>query len=151
MNREALESLDRETLIRLVLAQGEAIDRLNEIVARVAVFEAENTALRARVAELEAKLGLPPKTPGNSSTPPSQGRKASDTSASKPKGKAHSGAHRRLHPNPTNKLDVMANHCQHCGVDVSGRPQFVDSDLSGHASRYEAGQRSDFKPAGVPI
>src|SRR5208337_1600682 len=111
--------------IRLVLAQGEAIERLNEIVARVAVFEAENTALRARVAELEAKLGQPPKTPDNSSTPPSQGRKASDTSASKPKGKAHSGAHRRLHPNPKNKLDVMASHCQHCGADVSGRPQFA--------------------------
>ena len=30
--------------------------------------------LTARVAELEAKLGVPPKTPDNSSVPPSQGK-----------------------------------------------------------------------------
>ena len=53
MNRQALESLDKEALIDLVLT------------------------LAARVAELEAKLGLPPKTPDNSSTPPSQGKKPS--------------------------------------------------------------------------
>jgi hypothetical protein len=32
-------------------------------------------ALTARETELEAKLGAPPKTPGNSSIPPSQGKK----------------------------------------------------------------------------
>ena len=32
-------------------------------------------ALLERVAELEARLGGPPKTPGNSSVPPSAGRK----------------------------------------------------------------------------
>ena len=47
-------------------------------IARIDALVAENAALRTRVAELEAKLGLPPKTPDNSSTPPSQGRKASD-------------------------------------------------------------------------
>ena len=36
---------------------------------------AQVQALTARVAELEAKLGLPPKTPDNSSLPPSQGKK----------------------------------------------------------------------------
>ena len=36
---------------------------------------AQVQALTARVAELEARLGLPPKTPNNSSLPPSQGRK----------------------------------------------------------------------------
>ena len=125
MDREALESLDRETLIGLVLAQAETIERLNEIVVRVAGFEAENATLRARVAELEAKLGLPPKTPDNSSTPPSQGRKASDEAASKPNGKPHAGAHRPLHPNPTARRDMMATACQHCGADVSGVAQIV--------------------------
>src|SRR5215207_8632967 len=38
---------------------------------------AQARALTARVAELEAKLGLPPKTPNNSSLPPSQGKKPS--------------------------------------------------------------------------
>jgi transposase len=36
---------------------------------------AQVQALTARVAALEAKLGLPPKTPDNSSLPPSQGKK----------------------------------------------------------------------------
>ena len=36
---------------------------------------AQVQALTARVAELEAKFGLPPKTPDNSSLPPSQGKK----------------------------------------------------------------------------
>ena len=125
MDQDALESLDRETLIGLVVAQAETIERLNEIVVRVAGFEAENATLRARVAELEAKLGLPPKTPDNSSTPPSQGRKASDEAASKPNGKPHAGAHRPLHPNPTARRDMMATACQHCGADVSGVAQIV--------------------------
>ncbi len=81
---------------------------------------AENVSLRARVADLEAKLGLPPKTPDNSSTPPSQGHKASGDTTAKPKGQVHKGAHRPLHPNPTAKRDVMAEQCQHCAADVSG-------------------------------
>ncbi len=40
-----------------------------ELMAKVAV-------LTARVAELEAKLNEPPKTPDNSSLPPSHGHKA---------------------------------------------------------------------------
>ena len=46
MTRAALESLDKEALIQLVLAQVSVIERLTE-----------------RVAELEARLGKPP-TPG---------------------------------------------------------------------------------------
>ena len=36
---------------------------------------AQVQALTARVAGLEARLGVPPKTPDNSSLPPSQGKK----------------------------------------------------------------------------
>ena len=53
MDREALAGLDREALIEIILRQQELIERLT-----------------ARVAELEAtvaRLGGPPKTPGNSS------------------------------------------------------------------------------------
>jgi transposase len=119
MNREALESLDKETLIRLVLAQAETI------AARTGQVE----MLTARVAELATKLGLPPKTPDNSSTPPSQGRKPSEEPAggfdSKNPRKAHLGAHRPVHPNPTTRRDMMATSCQHCGADVSSVPQIV--------------------------
>ena len=93
------------------------------LLARIDALMAENVALRARVADLEARLGLPPKTPDNSSTPPSQGHKASGEASSKPKGKPHAGAHRPLHPNPTSKRDVMATQCQHCAADVSAVAQ----------------------------
>ena len=100
--------------------------RVDELCARLATVEAENSVLRTRVAELEAKLGLPPKTPNNSSTPPSQGRKASGEEKKKSEGerrKAHAGAHRPLHPDPTSRRDVTAKACQDCGADVSQRPQ----------------------------
>jgi transposase len=116
MNRAVLESADRETLILLVLTQAEATTSLTLQVE----------ILSKRVAELEAKLGLPPKTPDNSGTPPSHGRKASSEEA-KPsdKRKAHRGAHRPLHPNPTSRREVMASACQHCGADVSEVPQMA--------------------------
>lgn len=115
MTREGLDSLDRETLIQLVLGQAESITALTR----------ECEALRARVAELETKLGLPAKTPDNSSTPPSKGQKPSAAAAAKPKTRAHPGAHRPLHPNPTTKRDILAAACQHCGADVSQRPQIA--------------------------
>ena len=76
--------------------------------------------LTARVAELEAKLGAPPKGPDNSSVPPSRGQKASGSGRAKAKRRPHRGAHRALHPNPTRQCDVKADVCQGCGADVSG-------------------------------
>lgn len=116
MNRESLESLDRETLIQIILAQAETIAALTRQVE----------ILTARVAELEARLDLPPKTPDNSSTPPSRGQKPSGEENKTPdKRKAHPGAHRPLHPNPTARRDVMASACQHCGADILGAPQIA--------------------------
>ena len=116
MNRELLESLDKESLIQIILAQAEAIAALTRQVE----------ILTARVAELEAKLGLPLKTPDNSSTPPSHGQKASVEERKTPeKRKSHPGAHRPLHPNPTTRRDVMAASCEHCGADVSSVPQMA--------------------------
>ena len=113
----ALTSAEKDALIATLLARLEAMD------ARIEALMAENAVLRARVADLEAKLGLPPKTPDNSSLPPSQGHKASGETSSKPKGRSHAGAHRPLHPNPTRKRDVMATQCLHCAADVSGVAQ----------------------------
>src|SRR5215218_5511204 len=42
--------------------------------ALIRALWAQVQALTARVAELEAKLGVPPKTPDTSSLPPSQGK-----------------------------------------------------------------------------
>ena len=60
MNRDALLALSKDDLIALILAQ-----------------QAQIEALSARIAEMEARLNIPPKTPDNSSTPPSAGQKPS--------------------------------------------------------------------------
>ncbi|NEU15196.1 hypothetical protein G3T14_24580 [Methylobacterium sp. BTF04] len=104
------------------------LERIEVLVAQNAALMAENGRLAARVAELEARLGLPPKTPDNSSLPPSKGQKASLTSVSRRKAKPHPGAHRLLHPNPSRHHAVRALSCQACGADVSGAEQ---SELCG--------------------
>src|SRR5919202_3790554 len=48
---------------------------IHALWAQVQALTAQVATLTARVGELEARLGLPPKTPNNSSLPPSQGRK----------------------------------------------------------------------------
>jgi transposase len=110
MKRADLESLDREQLMEIILAQSEMIDQLMK-----------------RVSDLEAKLNLPPKTPGNSSVPPSHGRKASGAEPSAPvsrrRRKGHIGSHRGLHPQPTRTLEMKASSCQHCGAQVSDTSQ----------------------------
>jgi len=110
----SLSSAEKDALIATVWS------RLAALEADNAALRADNTKLRAENAALREKLNLPPKTPDNSSTPPSQGHKASNASGAKPKAKPHAGAHRPLHPNPTRCRAVPANLCQHCRADVSG-------------------------------
>jgi len=132
MDRETLDSLDKNTLIRLILSQAEAIERLTRDVAELRAdnskLHADNARLQADNAELRAKLNLPPKTPENSSTPPSQGNKVSGDESETSEGKRrkpHAGADRPLHPNPTAKRDVFASSRQHCGAFFLDTPQFV--------------------------
>src|ERR1017187_8596660 len=87
--------------------------------ALIASLMGQIAALTARIADLEAKLGLPPKTPDNSSVPPSKGQKASDASTPQAKAHPHAGAHRPLHPNPTSERIVPAFFCQGCRSDGS--------------------------------
>src|SRR5215217_7865022 len=102
-----LPSFEKDTLISTLLAQVDAL------TARVAVLESENAALRE-------KLQAPPKTPNNSGTPPSQGRKANGDGKPGSKARVHAGAHRPLHPNPTRCEVVRAERCPHCCADVTG-------------------------------
>ncbi|MGH7418928.1 MAG: IS66 family transposase, partial [Candidatus Rokuibacteriota bacterium] len=90
--------------------------RVQELTARLAALEAENAALRQQ-------LKLPPKTPGNSSTPPSRGQISNGDRTPRAPGQAHAGAHRPLHPDPTRRTAVRATRCPHCRADLSGVEQ----------------------------
>jgi transposase len=87
----------------------------DELIALVAAQAAQIVELTRHVAELEAKLGQPPKTPDNSSVPPSQGRKpnrAERRAAKKRKGRP--GVFRALADNPDRIVESLAERCPHC-------------------------------------
>jgi hypothetical protein len=91
MAPEKLDSLDAESLKPL----------LHQLLARIDDLLAENKKLLARIAELEARLGQPPKTPDNSSLPPSRGQKANaGPPVSKPQRKGRPRVARMLVENP---------------------------------------------------
>jgi transposase len=77
-------------------------------------------AALARIAELEARLAKlenPPKTPENSSLPPSKGQKADGpTSGPKPPRKGHPGVARALEPNPDRVVDAWLDACPRCAA-----------------------------------
>ena len=102
MTPEALDSLSKKELIGLVMAMTGQI-----------------SALQARVAELEAKLGVPPKTPDNSSLPPSSGQKANRPRGAKKRRKGHKGTTRKLAENPDHVRDIFAKTCPDCQAAVS--------------------------------
>ncbi len=80
-----------------------------------------------RVAALEAKLGQPPKTPDNSSLPPSRGPKANrPPRPKKPRRKRKGpGVTRELAAEPDHTVDCHAQVCTHCGTAVTAVGQAV--------------------------
>jgi len=97
VNREALLALSKDELVDLILAQHAHIE-----------------ALTARVATLEAKLNIPPKTPGNSSLPPSKGQKPN--LPGRPNKPRHSrpGVARALAEHPDTTIEATLGACLHC-------------------------------------
>jgi transposase len=119
-----LFSLDGAAKDALIVA---LVERVNELAVENGELKerqaAEVAALRAEIAALQAKLDRPPKTPDNSSLPPSRGHKRTEFVKNREKRHAHPGAHRPLDPNPTHRRDIRASVCRRCGADVSGSPQ----------------------------
>jgi transposase len=104
-------------LTRLSHAEKDAL--IASLTARLVAAEARIAAQDARIAALEARLDeltRPPKTPDNSSTPPSRGQKqdgpASD--ASRPPRQSRPGVGRTLHPNPDRVIDARLTACPKC-------------------------------------
>jgi transposase len=113
MNREALQSLSKDDLIALVLAQADVIAKQTEHLA----------LLEKRVAELEAKLGKPPKTPDNSSIPPSAARKPNREERRAAKRKGRPGVARALAENPDRIVEALATACPHCDHELGAEDQ----------------------------
>jgi transposase len=84
-------------------------------------------AALARIAELEARLALlekPPKTPDNSSLPPSKGQKSDQPpDCNKPPRKSRPGFGRTLEPNPDRIVDRLLDACPHCAAAWPAGPQ----------------------------
>ncbi len=80
---------------------------------------AQVQALTARVAELEARLGAPPKTPDNSSLPPSRGQKPNRAEKAPRRGPrlgslGRMGGGRALSANPDEIVSARPVRCTHC-------------------------------------
>src|SRR5215831_13256331 len=122
MPRTEIDSLssDRAQLVASLLA------RIDGLMAQIAARDdcidkllAQVKALNARIAELEAKRGGPPKTPDNSSLPPSRGQKANaEPPAVKQRRKGRPGVARKLAEKPDATRRFFAEHCG-CGAMLS--------------------------------
>jgi len=104
VNRETLLALSKENLVAMILAQ-----------------HAQIAALTARIMELEARLGGPPKTPDNSSLPPSKGQKPNLPDRPKKPHSGRPGVARRLaeHPGQNRRgdaggLSALRPHARPC-------------------------------------
>jgi transposase len=103
------------------------------LTARLALADARIAAQDARIAALEARLNEltgPPKTPGNSSKPPSRGQKPDLPAAAtdRPPRKSRPGVGRTLHPHPDRVIDRLLTTCPKCEAvfpDTSQTPQQV--------------------------
>lgn len=110
MNRAALTPLTRDDLIALILAQHAQMEAQAQHVA----------VLTARIAALETKLAKPPKTPDNSSLPPSKGQKSNLAESGKTKPRpSRPGVARALAEHPDRTIAATLAACPHCDHALS--------------------------------
>jgi transposase len=114
MPPETLDSLDKDSLKLLVL----------ELLAQNKALKEQIGVLLVRIAGLEARNGQPPKTPTNSSVPPSNGQKANrpEAPAQKKGRKGRPGVARALCPDPDVTREIYAESCS-CGAELSPADQ----------------------------
>ena len=108
MNREALLALSSADLVALILAQ-----------------QAQIEALTAQVADLRSRLNVPPKTPDNSSTPPSRGEKPNrpDHPPKKKRRRGRPGVARPLAEHPDRVIEATLDACPHCSHSLGPAEQ----------------------------
>src|SRR3954465_4670257 len=99
----------------------------DQVVVQFRRLEAALATAVARIAELEAELARrtgPPKTPANSSWPPSQGWKRKRPPAPGGKRGARPGhpGHSRARVEPDAVREYRPTHCRHCGEPLPAPP-----------------------------
>jgi transposase len=112
--------------------------------ALILALWAQVQTLTARVAELEARLNRPPKTPGNSGLPPSQGHKANRPERERRAGPrlgsvGRAGGGRPLAEEPDQLVTAKAVACAHC------RAALGEADQRLHA-RYDKVELPPVRP-----
>ena len=114
-----LSHAEKDALILALLGQ------LTAAHERIAAQDARIAVLEARLDELTR----PPKTPDNSSKPPSQGQKQNRAEGDgRPPRKSRPGVGRTLHPHPDRVIDARLSACPKCEAvfpDASQTPQQV--------------------------
>jgi transposase len=114
------------------LSHAEKDELIASLIGRLTVAQERIAAQDSRIASLEARLDeltRPPKTPRNSSKPPSQGQKQDcQEGAARPPRKSRPGVGRALHPNPDRVIDARLAACPKCEAafpDASQTPQQI--------------------------
>jgi transposase len=118
---------------RAQLSHAEKDALIAALTARLVLADERIAAQDARIAALEARLDeltRPPRTPGNSSKPPSQGQKQDlpAPAADRPPRKSRPGVGRTLHPHPDRTIDRLLSTCPRCEAvfpNASQTPQQV--------------------------
>jgi DNA-directed RNA polymerase subunit RPC12/RpoP len=127
------------------------LGRIDDLIARISARDEHIDELLAlvkvqnvRIAELEAKCGGPPKTPDNSSVPPSRGQKANaEPPTGKRRCKGRPGVARKLAENPDATRRFYAERCP-CGAALSENGQECakeydhTADQAGHDALFRA-------------
>ena len=116
MDRNTLAALSRDDLIDLIVLQAQQI-----------------SLLTARIAELEARLGAPGKTPDNSSLPPSKGQKPNlPGPAGKKLRMGRPGVARALAEQPDKVIQATLAACPHCSQKLAAaiRPRLKPTTIS---------------------
>jgi transposase len=120
------------------LSHGEKDTLIHALWAQVQALTAQVTTLAAWVAELEVRLGVPPKTPDNSSLPPSQGKKPNRGDKPVRTGPrqgslGRKGGGRLLAEAPDETVTARPSRCAHCqaalaeaGLTLTARFDKVD-------------------------
>ena len=116
----------RPTALQLSHPEKDAL--IAALTARLALADERIAAQDVRIAALEARLNeltRPPKTPGNSSKPPSQSQKPDlpGPATDRPSRKSRPGIGRTLHPNPDRTIDKLLTNCPRCEAVFPGTSQ----------------------------